>query len=193
MKTKSDFLSYLGDIRYSEERRLVSEFWDDTCDQIVRDLADKYAWYIHAHDICIISDAISEYLPPETLKDFQTRFENLKIGFWKFALVNYGSMRLYQMGFKLREPNLLTCKGCGTQFLEWSISGKIAKKVNFDIKFCSSCYSVACWHGECANPLELPETEMLDLLRILCQKLETIPTISFMKEPGLYVALPDLT
>lgn len=178
--------NYPGQLTLShDERQLVRSIWDDNCDQIVRDLAEKYAWFIKDQGICLISDAVSKYLPQEILKDFKKRFEGIKSGCWNTALNNYGSERRYRMGIKLREPELLICNGCGIQFSESSIYGGIAKRVNFKIKFCSSCYGVACWHGDCAKPFELSETEMLDLLRNFCQKLETIPPIKFMKNPRL--------
>ncbi len=187
LSDKYSYHNYLIDSRCVEERKLISDIWDEKCDDIVKVIADKFGWYVHSHDICLVCDALSEYISSEALTLFQKKFEELHSGYWKFSLVNYGSMRLYQMGIKLREPKLLTCHGCGTQFLDASVSGKIAKRVNFNINFCSSCYSKVCWHGDLADEMELPEAEMLELVKLLCQKLETIPTIQFMQAPSLEV------
>lgn len=164
------------------EKRLVREVWDSNCDEIVRDLADKYAWDAPL----FISDAIVAYLPSDKLEAFKQACKENKTRVWYNLLMYYGELRLAQMKVKFRKPRWLKCAGCGKQFLESSIGG-YAEKVGYKIRFCSDCYGrvFSSYYRKAAEPASMSQDDMLNQLTELAIVLESIPSATFVRQPDL--------
>ncbi len=136
--------AYLREPWNHTEVELVRTIWDSKCDEIVRNLADKYAWDAPWY----ISDAIVAYLPSEKLDSFKRACEESKTHVWYNVLMYYGEARLAEMGVETRQPRSLECAGCGRQFLEWSIHMGLAQRVGYKVLFCITCYAKSLDIGE---------------------------------------------
>jgi hypothetical protein len=171
--------------RTTTEIQLADEIWDSQCDQIVRDLTDKYAWDTHSH----ITEAIVAYLPPDRLAAFKQACEARKTRSWSSVLAYHGLARQKQMRLKVREPRLLECAGCGKKFLESSVRSSLAERVGYKIRFCHDCYSKVFWLNDySAGPSSMSQDEMLNQLATLATVLESVPLATFVKQPDLATA-----
>lgn len=169
------------------EIRLVRNIWDANCDGILRKLVEMYRWYA-ARFIC---DAIEEYLPASVLQSFVDECAAHRTSNWNWVLTYAGEARILELGIEVPEPRLLTCAGCNIKFREWSIGWSIRERVGQKILFCNECYQVACFHDGRAKARSTDAEEMLARLRHLVEVLETIPTASFMRRPGLATLSED--
>jgi hypothetical protein len=164
------------------EKRLVREVWNSNCDEIVRNLADQYAWYAPWY----ISDAISAYLPPDKLEAFRQACEESGTRVYYNLLMHYGEWRLAQMKVAFREPRLLECAGCGRRFREWSVHISLAKRVGHKINFCNDCYGRVFWdYDHRAVPISMSQGDMLKQLVKLATALESVPMATFVRQPEL--------
>ena len=171
--------------RTKTEIQLADEIWDSKCDQIVRDLTDKYAWDAHSH----ITEAIVAYLPPDKLAAFKQACEDRKTRSWSSVLAYHGLARQKQMRLRVRNPRLLECAGCGKQFLESSVRSGLAERVGYKICFCHDCYSKVFWPNDYGvGPMSMSQDDMLNRLARLATALESVPLATFVKQPDLATA-----
>jgi hypothetical protein len=171
----------------SIEMQLVRKIWDAKCDEIVRDLADKHAWYAPWY----VSDGIVAYLPSDKIEAFKRACDDHETRDWYNLLMYYGNVRLMQMQIKFREPRLLKCAGCQDEFLEWSIHKKCAERVGYKICFCNDCYSRVVWsYVKEAEPVTMSQGEMLNRLAELATVLGDVPSRAFVNNPD-FAALSE--
>jgi hypothetical protein len=171
----------------SIEMQLVRKMWDAKCDEIVKSLADKYAWYAPWY----VSDAIAAYIPSDKLEAFKQACDDYETRDWYNLLMYYGNVRLMQMQIKFREPRLLKCAGCQDEFLESSIHKKCAERVGYKICFCNDCYSRVVWpYVKEAESVTMSQDEMLNRLAELATVLESVPSRTFVNNPD-FAALSE--
>ncbi len=183
LRTKEQLRQYLSDRRNKIDIDLVRQFWDSECDRIVRKLAQRYAWYVYT-SFRLVDDAIGQYLPAATLESFQEACE--ANGHYSPAAVrDYGSIRLHQMGIRVREPHLLECRGCGRRFKEWSVGAETAARLSYDILFCNTCSRIAVWRVDCVDAASISDVIMLERLAEFAAATEMIPLAHHIKTPEL--------
>jgi hypothetical protein len=160
------------------ELRLVRGIWDSGCDEIVKELAGKYAWDAPWY----FSDAIVAHLLPDKLEQFKQACENNETRSWYNLLMYYGQMRLAKMKVKIRQPQSLACADCGKKFLESSVPVSIARRVDHRVHFCRDCYGRAFWEVS-RSSVTLSQEDMLDRLTALAVALEGVPSATFVQNP----------
>lgn len=178
-----DPLVYLKEEWSKTEVQLMRRIWDSNCDEIVRDLANKYAWDF----MWYVTDAILAYLPTDRLVTVKQALE----GEYKLthvrgnALMYFGQARIAELEVKIREPRLLDCAACGKQLREWSIHPKLARRVGHKIHFCNDCYTKALFRSFRSDTTSMSKEEMLDQLAELAVAMESIPLAKFVEDPNL--------
>jgi hypothetical protein len=178
MRTVENPEAYLHSSSDQTEVKLVRRIWDSKCDEILVELADKYAWDASFY----VSDAIAAYLPSDQLEAFKKACEEHETHVWNNVLMYYGRARLAELGIKIREPRLLKCAGCGKQFLESSIHMNLAKRVGYKIHFCYDCYDRAL-SGFGLGEISMSQDDMLSRLAELATVLEGVPLATFVRRP----------
>jgi len=157
---------------------LVRGIWDLRCDEIVRELADKYAWDAPWY----IKDGTVAYLPSDKLEQFKQACEENETHVWYNLLMYYGEMRLAEMKVEIREARELTCAECGRRFLESSIPVSVAQRLDHRIRFCQDCYTKA-FYEPSRNSVCLSRDDMLERLASLAAALEGVPSGKFVQNP----------
>jgi len=177
MRSNENPEAYLAHSWNQTEIRLVRRIWDSRCDDILQELADKYAWDAP----WFIRDTIVAYLLPDQIEAFKKSCEKHETHVWSNVLMYYGQARMAQLGVKTRQPRTLKCKGCGKRFLESSVHINKAKRVGYRIYFCRSCYRRAL-DGIGLGEVSMRQETMLIRLAELADALQGVPTATFVRQ-----------
>jgi hypothetical protein len=112
---------------------LLRKIWDDSCDLILKEIIEKYAWDWEDH----LVKSLHDQLLPEKLHAMdEVLNDNLN-------LYRICERRVTELNLKIRQPSLLVCEGCGIQFMDWSVNPRTAENVGYKIHFCQHCYTIA--------------------------------------------------
>jgi len=171
----------------SPKMELLKQIWDESCDAVLQKTIAKYAWDWEDH----IEEALNNQLLPGKLHDIKELCTN------NANLYRISELRVIELDLNIRRPSLLICKGCGIQFMDWSLDPRISEEVSYKIHFCENCYITAfCrfnWGmGRPVSEIKNKELALKQLFQV-ANILKIIPGNDFPKERNLARHLAELS
>ena len=158
----------------SKNMLLLESIWDSACDLILKDIVQRYAWDWDTK----IEEAIANYFTGDKLLIYKKAC-NQNSFLWQLC-----ERRLQELNLEVRKPRLITCAGCGINFMDWSINDRLAEKVGYKIYFCQDCYYSA--FSDRGPGTQLADKEsMLKQLSTVADILGTVPASSFRRDLNL--------
>jgi hypothetical protein len=166
-------------ISSSPKIELIRRIWDDSCDLILKEIIEKYAWDWEDH----LVKSLHDQLLPEKLHAMDEIFND------KLNLCRFCESRVEEFNMKIRQPSLLVCEGCGIQFMDWSVDPRTAESVGYKIHFCQHCYTIAFARftfGIGKPLLEIENNELaLNQLLQVATILKIVPNNHFLRDRSL--------
>ncbi len=158
----------------SKKMHLLKSIWGSDCDLILKDIVQRYAWDWDIN----IEKAITIHFTEDKLIFFQKACSRNSV-LWQFCY-----QRLDELNIEVRSPSLITCAGCGIDFMDWSIDSRLSEKVGYKIRFCQNCYYCAFSDWGIGNQVADKST-MLEQILTAANILGVVPTSSFRRSLSL--------
>ncbi|HAL61709.1 MAG TPA: hypothetical protein DCP08_04795 [Chloroflexi bacterium] len=183
--TRRDFQKEALEYLKRPEIPVVEMFWDEHCDEIVKQLAETYRFQAPWH----ARETLREYWGPDRMNLLDSKLDEIRGA--HSAVAYYAKARLYLLGC-YPEPKRRRCAVCGADYWEDELGSRDVERMGGRYSFCRECVTIACQpdYRVRSGRRRSRQQKLADLVE-LSEALERVPTKSFVRNPVISPSLSE--
>jgi hypothetical protein len=153
--------------------KFILKWWNETLDESIDELIDKYQWGWSGEVLNIIKKNIDE----DTLDAYREEDPLCKLYAWYNIIWNFSIARAMRLGLvaKIRKPLIKKCKLCDSSFVEDSLPFPMLKRLGTNnLDYCKDCLIDIIYPNTGRN--NLSKQQIIEYIQKLTSIIKIIPT-----------------